>query len=126
MQTILAIAIAGAAGCLSRYWLSLGVNRALGHHFPYGILVVNIVGCLLIGLLDAILIERLFLAPIWRTTLLIGFLGGFTTFSSFSLDTIKLLETGDYLKALIYVLLSVFVCLAATVAGLWLGRNITI
>lgn len=126
MSPIFAIAIAGAAGCLSRYWLSIGVNRTFGHHFPYGILVVNIVGCLLIGFLDAVLVERLYAPPIWRITLMIGFLGGFTTFSSFSLDTIKLLETGDYLKAIIYVLLSVFVCLIATVAGLWLGRNIAI
>lgn len=124
MQQLLAIAGAGAIGCVLRFLLAQTIHKFFGQGFPYGILTVNILGCLLIGILATLLLERLNLAPIWRAAILVGFLGGFTTFSSFTLDTINLLEMGAFAKAITYVLLSTLLCLAATWLGVLLGREL--
>jgi len=124
MQQLLAIAGGGAVGASLRYFISQKVHQWLGINFPYGILVVNVLGCLLMGVLAALMIERLDVSPIWRGAILIGFLGGFTTFSSFSIDTIRLYEQGQMLSAGLYVVLSVLLCLSATMFGIVLGRSI--
>lgn len=124
MNQILAIAGGGALGAVLRFWMSNGVHALLGRGFPYGTLAVNVLGCLLMGLLYVWLLERTALAAEWRAFLLIGLLGGFTTFSSFSIETLTLIESGELLKAVMNVVLSVLVCLAATGIGLMMGRQL--
>lgn len=124
MNQLLAIAAGGAVGAVMRFWVSTGVYGWLGRDFPYGTLAVNLIGSLLMGLLAVLLIERLSLAPEWRAVVLIGFLGSFTTFSTFSVETLGLIETGAYIKALLNAVLSVSLCLAAAWGGMIIGRQI--
>ena len=124
MNQVLAIAAGGAAGSVLRFWMSTWVHSFAGRSFPYGTLAVNVIGCLLMGLLFVLLVERMSGSALWRAALLIGVLGGFTTFSSFSIETFNLLEQGDYLKAGVNALSSLVLCLGATWAGVILGRQI--
>lgn len=118
----LAIALGGALGALLRWGLANGVHAVLGRAFPYGTLVVNVLGCLLIGVLFVLLVERLDLAAVWRGAILIGLLGGFTTFSTFTLETLTLLESGAWMRAGLNVFGSVILCLVATWGGILFGR----
>ncbi len=124
MTQIIAIAAGGAAGALMRYWTSLSIHGLLGRGFPYGTLTVNILGSLLMGALYVLFVERLTLGPEWRGAILIGLLGAFTTFSTFSIETLNLLEQGAHLKALLNILLSVTLCLAAAWLGVITGRQL--
>ena len=124
MNQYLCIAAGGATGALFRYFLSNGVHAVLGRGFPWGTLVVNVSGSLLMGILYILLIERSDVDPLWRAALLIGLLGAFTTFSSFSIETLNLLEAGGHLKAVGNVLLSVGLCLAGCWLGMVLGRSL--
>lgn len=124
MDQLLAIALGGALGSVLRYLVSSKINQLIPINFPYGTLVVNVTGCFLIGFLSILLVERLSLSAIWRAGILIGFLGGFTTFSSFSLDTLKLYENGAWLAAGMNVLSTTLLCLLATLLGIFLGRNL--
>ena len=120
----MAIAAGGATGAVLRFWISAQVYAWLGRGFPYGTLMVNVFGSLLMGLLSVLLIERLSLGPEWRAAILIGLLGGFTTFSSFSIETLNLIEAGDHGKALLNMTLSVVLCVVAAWAGVIAGRQI--
>jgi CrcB protein len=122
-QTI-AIAAGGAAGALMRYWVSSGVYALLGRAFPWGTLVVNVLGSLAMGLLFVWLTERSSLGPEWRGLLLVGFLGAFTTFSTFSLETLHLIGSAAYLKAGLNMLLSVVACVFAAGLGVMIARQI--
>ena len=124
MQQLLYIAAGGALGAVMRYGVSNGVHFLFGRAFPYGTLTVNVLGSLLIGLLYILLIERFSLGPHVRAILIIGFLGAFTTFSTFSLETYNLMENGEFLKAVVNILLSVTLCLVAAWAGIVSGRQI--
>ena len=95
MGQILAIGIAGLVGTLMRYWLSGVVDRVAGETFPAGTLVVNLAGCFLIGFLFHALTERYLIDPGLRSVILIGLLGGFTTFSSFGVQTFTMLRDGE-------------------------------
>ncbi len=119
---LLAIAVGGALGALLRYWVSSGVYSILGRDFPYGTLTVNAVGSLLMGLLTILMLERMSVGPEMRGALLIGLLGAFTTFSTFSMETLFLFEQGEVFKAVLNVLLSVVVCISAAWFGLKIGR----
>jgi CrcB protein len=121
---IISIAAGGAVGSLLRFWISNGVHALAGRQFPYGTLVVNTLGCLLMGILFVLLTERWSLGPAWRAGLLVGLLGGFTTFSAFSMETINLITEGAGLKAVLNILLSVFTCLSATWLGLVVARQL--
>jgi len=120
----LAIAGGGAVGALLRFWVSTWVYARLGRDFPWGTLAVNVAGSLLMGLLYVLLIERLAVPPAWRAALLVGLLGAFTTFSTFSIETFNLIEEGALLAALANVLLSVVLCLLGAWLGVWLGRMV--
>lgn len=124
MTNILAIAFGGALGAVARYLSSQWVYATLGKSFPFGTLFVNVVGSFAMGVLAVLLIERLAFAPEVRAFLLIGFLGSFTTFSTFSLETVNLLGSGEVLKAGINIIISVFVCVAACWMGMILGRQL--
>jgi len=123
VQQLLAIAGGGALGAVMRFGVSSGVYRVLGKDFPYGTLAVNVLGSLLMGLCFILMVERNVLSMEWRSVIMIGFLGAFTTFSTFSMETLSLLESGELTRALLNILLSVTLCLAATWIGLTIGRQ---
>ncbi|WP_440616824.1 fluoride efflux transporter CrcB [Cysteiniphilum sp. 6C5] len=124
MLTLLLVGLGGGLGSISRFGLSEFIYKVFGKSFPHGILIVNILGCLIIGALAAFFQkERLlehFLTPHFRALLITGFLGGFTTFSSFSLDALTLLQKGEWSKAIIYIMLSVFISMIAVFVGFYL------
>ena len=121
---ILAIAAGGAMGALLRFWVSTGVHGIAGRSFPFGTLTVNVLGSLAIGILYVVFNERVEVSPYWRALLMVGVLGAFTTFSTFSMETLELLEKGDVIKAIINVLLNVFLCISAAWLGVLIVRYI--
>ncbi|MDY0959849.1 MULTISPECIES: fluoride efflux transporter CrcB [unclassified Sphingomonas] len=121
MTPLLLVMLGGALGSGGRYLTGRVLTDALGPGFPYGTLAVNWVGCLAMGILAGVL-ARTGGAEGWRMFIGVGILGGYTTFSSFSLDTITLIERGQVTWALAYVALSLFGSLAALWAGLWITR----
>ena len=118
----LLVFIGGGIGSTLRYWAQGLVYNRMGSGFPYGTVLVNIVGCFVIGLLMVALEERFLATPALRVFLTVGILGGFTTFSSFSFETLALFRDGESLLALANVGLSMVVCLCATWTGMKLGR----
>ncbi|MBP6514484.1 MAG: fluoride efflux transporter CrcB [Steroidobacteraceae bacterium] len=123
MNSLVAIALGSALGGVLRYLAGLGVHAWFARTFPWGTLAVNVLGCLAIGLCWVWLAERGSVSPEWRALVIIGVLGGFTTFSSFSLETLLLVQEGAMGRAAAYVLTSVSLCLAATWAGMTLARH---
>ena len=107
-----------------RYGASLGVYSLLGRGFPYGTMFVNVTGSLLMGVLSVLMVERFNAGPEWRAAILVGLLGSFTTFSTFSLETLNLLEQGDVMRAMVNIAFSIVVCLAAVWVGISLGRQL--
>lgn len=124
MSHLLAIAAGGAFGAVFRFWLSSGVYKWLGQSFPYGTLVVNVFGSFLMGILFVALTERWAGDTVIRAALMVGLLGAFTTFSTFSMETLNLIEQGAVLKAMINIIASVSMCLAAVWFGVLLGRSL--
>ncbi len=124
MHQLLAIAIGGAVGSVLRFVVSTNVHRLMGKDFPYGTLTVNVLGSLLMGFLFIMLVERQISSVELRSGILFGVLGAFTTFSSFSFETLALMESGDWAKALVNVFVSVSCCLLATWVGLGIGRQL--
>ena len=125
MNNSLLIFIGAGFGGVLRYWISMSMYGLFGRQFPYGTLVVNVSGCFLMGLLFVLLVERLNgVGPFLRSLLLIGLLGGYTTFSSFSIETLSLFESGAWFSAILNVVFSIIFCLAATWLGVWGGRQI--
>lgn len=124
MTNILAIAAGGAFGALMRYWVSVSAARWLGVGFPYGTLLCNVLGSFLMGISFVLLIDRLDVPIAARALITVGALGAFTTFSTFSIETLNLVEDGEVLKAVSNVGASVVLCLAGCWAGVVLGRLI--
>ena len=123
MIAVLQVALGGATGATLRYLSGLAIMRVFGHSaFPLPILTVNILGSFLMGVFVVVAAQRglTHLSPL----LMIGFLGGFTTFSSFSLEAVTLYERGDVGQAALYVSLSVGLSIAGLMAGLWLARGV--
>ncbi len=127
MNHFLAVALGGAFGSVARYWLSTSLNKqALAsqwHWLPLGTLSVNVIGSFLIGVAWAYMQLRN-QNELFRLLVMVGLLGGFTTFSTFSLETLQLLNTGEWVRAGLNVLFSVVTCLAAAAMGMALGRFI--
>jgi fluoride exporter len=124
IRQVAAIAVGGALGSVLRFGMSTWVHALAGRGFPYGTLAVNIIGCLVMGFLFVLFVDRFSGNAVWRAALLIGVLGGFTTFSSFSIETFNLVEQGEWLKAATNTVASVVLCLGATWFGVILGRQI--
>ena len=122
MNAILLVASGGAIGSVARYLVGVGMARAFGVAFPYGTLAVNVIGGFLMGLFIELLARRFEGSPELRLFIAIGILGGFTTFSSFSLDVAVLWERGELAIALSYMLASVILSIGALSLGLWLAR----
>jgi CrcB protein len=124
MLNTLAIALGGAIGSLMRYWFSGCVARVWGETFPWGTIIVNITGSFIIGFIFTVTGPegRLLAGPTVRNFLLVGICGGYTTFSSFSLQTLNLANDGQWLRAGANVLISVLACLIAV----WLGHMVAL
>jgi len=117
LLNLLAVAIGGAIGACTRYLVSVWAAGRFGSEFPMGTLIVNIVGCFIIGVFMTLTTERLMVSPYWRLVFAVGFLGGLTTFSSFGYETLRLVEEADLLQAFWNIALNLGVGLGAT----WLG-----
>ncbi len=124
MWTYVAIAIGGVLGCWSRFAQTNLVQTVYGRDFPYATLTINVMGSFLMGFLFIETSERLTLAPALRTGILTGFLGGYTTFSTFEMETLLLAEGGDLVKSALYVVLSVGLGVLAAFGGSYIARNL--
>ena len=124
MKLLLAIACGGALGALGRHFTTSQVMKLMGAGFPYGTLAVNVVGSFILGALVELMALRWSVGPELRAFLVVGMLGGYTTFSAFSLDTVLLIERGSYAPALAYVLANVLLAVGGLFAGLMLMRQI--
>ncbi len=122
MNKILLIGAGGAAGALSRYVLAGYVYKFMGTLFPYGTLFVNVLGCLIIGFLGVFAEERMQVGPAFRLFVFIGFLGAFTTFSSFTYETWMLAKDGDMLRSLLNVFGTMVSCFGGFFVGVMAAR----
>ncbi|MBY6158336.1 fluoride efflux transporter CrcB [Pseudooceanicola nitratireducens] len=123
IQTLLHVALGGAIGASARYLTGVAALRLMGPGFPWGTLVVNVIGSFLMGAIVILLAELS--ANRFAPLLMTGLLGGFTTFSAFSLDAVTLWERGETMQAATYVVASVVLSLAALMAGLFVARTLT-
>ena len=114
------VLLGGGVGSLSRYLVSVWAFGRFGNHFPYGTLIVNILGCLAIGFVLTLSLEKLIVTENIRLLLVTGFLGGFTTFSAFGFETLHLMRTGNTMLALVYIGASIIAGLAAV----WIGVHV--
>lgn len=122
MATVLAIALGGALGALARHGLTSWVTQHIESHFPWGTLTVNILGSLGIGVLYVLIVKQSALAPEVRNVAMVGFLGAFTTFSTFSLEFVVLIQDGRLLAAMSYIASSVVLCCLGAWGGMSLAR----
>ena len=118
----ISVALGGALGAVCRYWVSICLLPVTSYKFPFATLSVNVAGSLLMGVLYVLIVEKGGLPEQARNILMVGFLGAFTTFSTFSLDAISLWQNGGQLAALIYVISTVALCLVAIIFAIWLTR----
>ncbi len=121
MQQLLFIAVGGALGALARYGLATRVHALWGGYWPVGTLLVNAMGSLAIGVIF-VLLERSAIHPDWRSVVMVGFLGAFTTFSTFSLETVELWERGHVGLAVAYGLGSTVLCVCSAAVGVLATR----
>jgi len=124
MWTYGAIAVFGVLGCWARFAQTSLVQTVYGRDFPYATLSINVMGSFLMGFLFVETLERLTLSPHLRTGILTGFLGGYTTFSTFEMETVLLAESGELIKAALYVILSLGLGFAAAFGGAYIARNL--
>ncbi|HET7923105.1 MAG TPA: fluoride efflux transporter CrcB [Gammaproteobacteria bacterium] len=124
MWNYLAVAVGGALGCCARYGVTQLVQLAYPRQFPLATLIINLQGCFLMGWLFFASVEHLSMSPVLRTAILTGGLGGFTTFSTFSMETLLLLEDGETGYALLYLGLSVVLGLGMAMLGAYVARNL--
>ena len=124
LSTLFAIGIGGFLGAISRFVVASQISVWSGSEFPYGTLVVNALGSFLLGFLSRYFFEHLLIDEMVRMAILVGFLGAFTTFSTFSYESVILLQEGDLLKALFNILGNAFICIVLCFLGLQLAKNL--
>ena len=124
MWEIIAVAVGGSVGAVSGYLVSQYMAAKFGASLPYGTFVVNVVGCLIIGAFMTLATEKFIISPYWRLIVVVGFVGGLTTFSSFSYETFKLLENSSLGYALANVVFNLLFGFSATWIGIILARLI--
>lgn len=124
MWTYVAIAVGGILGCWARYGMTELVQGVWGRDFPYATLSINVLGSFLMGFLFVATLERWSVSPELRVGVLTGFLGGFTTFSTFSMESILLIEQGEGAKAVLYMISSVVAGFLAAFGGAYIARNL--
>lgn len=122
---LLSIGVFGAFGCMARYLLSGWTYQLVGRGLPYGTLLVNVVGSFLLGALMTLGLRSTLLSPELRIGLTVGFMGGFTTFSTFSYETLRLLEEGSVWQAGLNILLNVVLCLLFALLGVVVARQLS-
>ena len=124
MWNYVAVALGGVVGCCARYGVSQAVQVFYGRNFPLATLIINVSGCLAMGFLFVITLERVSMNPSLRVALLTGVIGGFTTFSTFAMEALLLAEDGETGQAVLYVTLSVVLGLAAAFLGAYWARSL--
>lgn len=124
MLQLIAIALGGAVGSVARFLAANMVATQFGTRFPYGTLMVNLVGSFLIGLMYILIVEKFKMSAEIRGLVMVGFLGAFTTFSTFSLEILDMLKSGALIGAALYLLVSVIVGVANVWLGMQLGKNL--
>ncbi|AJQ28562.1 fluoride efflux transporter CrcB [Pelosinus fermentans] len=122
MLRIIAVAVGGSIGATARYLVSVWAAERFGADFPYGTLIVNVVGCFIIGIFMTLTTERFIVNPYWRLLITVGFLGGLTTFSSFSYETFRVLENSNMIMALYNIGLNLLLGFVATWIGIGVAR----
>jgi fluoride exporter len=122
LQFIIAVAVGGSIGSVARYLVAMGSSRLFGASFPWGVLIINVTGSFLIGAFVGLFATRWDLPQALRIFLTVGICGGYTTFSTFSLDSYYLMERGELGAALIYMVASVCLSIGALMGGLFLAR----
>lgn len=124
MWTYIAIAVGGTLGCWARYGMTNLVQSIYGRDFPYATMSINLLGSFLMGFLFIETVERLSTSPALRVGILTGFLGGYTTFSTFSMESVLLVEQGYVLRAALYMALSTILGYIAAFGGVYIARNL--
>lgn len=124
MMKVLIVAIGGSIGAATRYLVSTWAAERFGSNFPYGTLIVNVVGCFIIGAFMVLVTERVIANPYWRLLVAVGFVGGLTTFSSFGYETLKLVEDAQFQWAAYNILSNFVVGFLATWLGMTIARAI--
>jgi fluoride exporter len=117
LQKYLLIAAGGALGSMARYWVGSTIANRMGTRFPYGTFVINITACLIIGFSLTLLAKRAELNPAWRFLIPVGFIGAYSTFSTYEWETLSTIRTGAFLIALLYAISSLILGLIAVWGG---------
>ncbi|MEJ0056559.1 MAG: fluoride efflux transporter CrcB [Bacteroidota bacterium] len=124
MQSLLIVFLGGGLGSVVRFSLGKWIYTLHTHHFPWGTLVVNVIACLTLGLVIGLADHKQLISPSARLFWTVGFCGGFSTFSTFSNETLALIQDGFTISSLIYIAASLILCVAATYGGLMVGENV--
>jgi CrcB protein len=124
MKELIAVFIGSGLGGLSRFGLAKWIDGLHDHHFPFGTFVVNVVACFALGFVIGLADHRQILSPTARLFLAVGFCGGFSTFSTFSSETLTLFQQGHNISLVLYILASVLLCVTATFGGLFIAERI--
>jgi len=123
-RTLLFIGFGGGVGSIARYLISMYVQKTFPAVFPFGTFAINLLGCLLIGLFFGLSERFQWMTEEWRIFLTVGFCGGFTTFSAFAYENLKLLQSGDYLNFLLYSIGSIIIGIMMVMAGFYMVKSI--
>lgn len=124
METIMLIGIGGFIGANARYWLSLWTAETLGTRFPWGTLIINVSGSFILAVFVAYAFNHVALDPRIRLFLAVGFCGAYTTFSTYAVDSVALIQAGDWMAGLGNILVTNLTCIASVVVGLALGSRL--